>query len=167
MELNDIINLGASAFKGKLDLNGDGKVDLSEAGGALKALLSNEQGEFDLAYVIEKMKSSGLVSMAESWLGDGKNDAVRPGQVADIFGKDKIAAFAEKLGIREISALNGLSEALPKLVDKSSSGGSLLSMGQDLLASVGGVDGVVDLAKKMLGSEPEEKAASENTTTAA
>lgn len=156
MEFNDILQQGAKAFKSRLDLNGDGTVDISEVGTAMKMLLSDESGEINLASIVDKMKSSGLVSMAESWLGDGANDPVRGNQLTEIFGKDKIAAFAQKLGIREVSALNGLIDSLPKVIDKSSAGGSLLEMGSKLLESMGGtaaVAGVVDLAKKALASD--------------
>ena len=89
MELNDIIQLGAKTFKGKLDLNGDGKVDINEASEALKTLLSNNQGQFDLAAVVDKMRSSGLADLASSWLSDGKNDPVTPGQIKQIIEPEK------------------------------------------------------------------------------
>ena len=160
MEFNDILQQAAKSFKARLDLNGDGSVDVAEVGNALKALLSDENGEINLAGLVDKLKSSGLAEVAESWLGDGKNEAVRGGQLAEIFGKEKIAAFAEKLGLRQVTALNGLSDAVPQVVDKSSSGGSLL---EGLLASVGGVAGVVEMAKKALSpdADTEEKSADE------
>jgi uncharacterized protein YidB (DUF937 family) len=161
MDLNDIVNLGASAFKGKLDLNGDGKVDLTEATTAIKTLLSNEKGEIDLAAIVDKMKSSGFGEIAQTWLSDGKNSIITPGQVSEIFGKDKIAAFAEKLGIRNITALNGIADALPKLVDKASPTGSLadslIAKGQELLESVGGVDGIVEKATPALVLEDDNQ----------
>lgn len=158
MELNDIIQLGAKAFKGKLDLNGDGKVDINEASEALKTLLSNNQGQFDLAAVVDKMRNSGLADLASSWLSDGKNDPVTPGQIKQIIDPEKLKEFASKLNIREIAALNGLSNALPNLIDKSSINGvlnditgTLTDIGNKVLESVGGVDGALEKAKSALG----------------
>ena len=60
----------------------------------------------------------------------------------EMFGGDKLANFANQLGLDQDSANNGLSEMLPNLVDKSSSGGNLLE-------SVGGLGGALDMAKKL------------------
>ena len=54
----------------------------------------------------------------------------------------KISQAAAELGTDEGSLLNGLSQALPQMIDKSSSGGSLLD-------AVGGLDGALNMAKKL------------------
>ena len=61
-----------------------------------------------------------------------------------MFGSDKISEFASKLGLSEDEAAGGLSEALPQLVDKASSGGSLLE-------SMGGISGALGMAGKLFG----------------
>jgi uncharacterized protein YidB (DUF937 family) len=58
-----------------------------------------------------------------------------------MLGGDKITEFASKLGVDEDTAADTLAEAVPQMVDKGSSGGSLLD-------SVGGIEGAIGLAKK-------------------
>jgi uncharacterized protein YidB (DUF937 family) len=90
------------------------------------------------------MDSGGLGAIAQSWLGDGDNQPVSPEQVTNMFGADKISEFASKLGLSNEEAAGGLSEALPQMVDKASTGGSLLD-------SIGGVSGAIGLAGKLFG----------------
>ena len=87
------------------------------------------------------MNMGSLMSIASSWLGDGNNESISSNQVSEVFDEEKISDFASQLGISNDSALNGLTEALPAIVDKSSSGGSLLD-------SVGGLDGIMSMASR-------------------
>ena len=64
--------------------------------------------------------------------------------IKDILGGDAISAFASKLGVGDEDAANGLADAIPQMVDKSSDGGSLLD-------SVGGLGGAVSMAKGLFG----------------
>jgi uncharacterized protein YidB (DUF937 family) len=61
-----------------------------------------------------------------------------------MLGTDKISEFASKLGLSNEEAAGGLSDAIPQIVDKASSGGSLLD-------SFGGVSGAIGLASKLFG----------------
>jgi uncharacterized protein YidB (DUF937 family) len=142
MDINTIIQMGAQLFKGHLDKNHDGQLDTTEISSALTSLFSNSQGQFDLASLMNNMQGSDLMAIAASWLGNGPNQAIQPDQLAQIFGNDKIAAFAQQLGLSLEKALSGLTEAVPAVVDKSSNGGSLLDM-------VGGVSGAINLASKL------------------
>jgi uncharacterized protein YidB (DUF937 family) len=142
MELNEIIQMGAQLFKGQLDKDHDGHLNMTEVSSALMGLFSNSQGQLDIGSLLNNMKGGDLMAMAASWLGDGPNQAVQPSQLSQIFGDDKIAAFAKQLGLSPEKALTGLTEAVPAVVDKSSSGGSLLDM-------VGGVSGAISLAGKL------------------
>ena len=89
------------------------------------------------------MKEKGMGDVADSWLGDGDNADISPDQLKDVLGADKISAAAAELGTDEGSLLEGLREAVTQMVDKSSSGGSLLD-------SLGGLGGVANMAKKFL-----------------
>ena len=64
----------------------------------------------------------------------------RADQVRQVVGNDKVAAMASELETDEDSVLDGLKDALPQIIDKSSVGGSLLDNPGDLL----------NLAKKFL-----------------
>lgn len=119
-----------------------GANDSSAAQSALDELVGGSRG-FNLGEIVGKFTGSGgdLAKKAESWLGDGGNDAISPEQLQEVIGSDKIEAFAARLGIGREEASSGLSAALPELIDKSSRGGSLLD-------SVGGVSGLAGLASK-------------------
>lgn len=144
MDINNIMQIGAQLFQNQLDKDHDGQVETAEITTALMGLLSNNQGQFDLGSLVSKMQGGDLMAMAASWLGDGQNDAIQPDQLAQLFSNEKIAAFAQQLGISPEQALNGLTAAVPAVVDKSSSGGSLLDR-------VGGVSGAINLASQLFG----------------
>ena len=112
------------------------------AGSALDELVDGDKS-FDLGDIVGKFTSSGgdLASKARSWLGDGGNESISASQVQDAIGLDKIEAFARKLGIGTEEASGKLSEIMPELIDKSSTGGSLLD-------SIGGARGLGGLASK-------------------
>lgn len=156
MEMTDLIKMGATMFinsKSSGD-NGSG-LDLDSLISALSGLAggnanssSAEGGEqssgFDIGSILEKMQSGDLASMASSWLGDGDNAEISNSQITDVFGQDKISDFASKLGLNEDEAVGGLRDALPKMVDQASSGGSILD-------SIGGIEGALNLASKIFG----------------
>ena len=129
----------------KSNLSGDAgsKLDLSSLTTALSGLTDGDGG-FDLGALMKNMDSSGLGDMAKSWLGDGANAEISAEQISSAIGSEKISAFATKLGISVQEAAGGLSEALPKMVDNASSGGSFLD-------SIGGVEGVLGFASKLFG----------------
>lgn len=133
----DIMQMGASLLSEKLGMD----IDPNAVGSALSGLLSNSSGELDLAGLAGKMASSGeLGSIVSSWLGDGANSAISADSIASIFGSDKLAEFAGQLGTDAGTASNGLAEVLPEMMDKASSGGSLLDM-------AGGASGLLGAAK--------------------
>ncbi len=135
----DILKLGASLLMDKL---GDGNSDLGSISSALGGLLSDNDGNLNLGNIVSSMQEMGLGSIVESWLGDGDNEAISGEQVKELFGGERISELASQMGTDENSVLAGLSEALPQVVDKSSSGGSLLD-------SLGGLDGVMNMARKL------------------
>jgi len=143
MDMGDIIQVGAQLFQSKLDQDGDG-IDMGDIVSALTGLVSGSDGNVDMGSIMSSLNAGGLASLAASWLGDGDNEEIAPEQVKDIFGGDKISEFASKLGLDEDSALSGLTSAIPAIMDKSSSGGSLLD-------SIGGISGAVGLASKLFG----------------
>ncbi len=114
----------------------------SDAVGDVMNSLLGDGDKADLGSLVSGLKSKGLGDVASSWLGDGANQAISADQLKNALGSEKISAAAAKLGADEGTLLSGLSEALPQLVDKASSGGSLLE-------SVGGVGGLAGMAKKL------------------
>jgi uncharacterized protein YidB (DUF937 family) len=136
----DLMELGTQLLSDQLG----GKVDAGNTTNALSSLLGDGQGGVDLAGIVSKMASNGdLGNIVNSWLGDGANSAISAESLLGLFGEDQIADFATKLGTDSGSAAGTLSEILPQMIDKSSSGGSLLG-------AAGGLDGLLGAAKSFL-----------------
>lgn len=134
----DLLQLGAQLLQSKLGNN----LDLDMVKGALTSLVGDSNGNLDIANLAQGFLSNGgLQSQVASWLGDGANESVSASQITDILGSDKVSGFAKTLGLGQEDAAQGLSDVLPQLVDKASSGGELLDQ-------FGGVGGLADLAKK-------------------
>lgn len=145
----DLMKLGTQLLMNKLG----GNASESGIAGALSGLLGNSSGGsdgggLDIGSLVSQMVSGGggggLQSVVASWLGDGDNEPIAANQIKALLGGDKVSQFASQLGVDEDTAADGLAEAIPQMVDKGSSGGSLLD-------SVGGISGAVDMAKKFLG----------------
>lgn len=131
----DLMKIGTELIGSKLG----GGANPQAITSALGSLLSNSKGESGLGGIVAAMQGKGLGSIAESWLGDGDNADISTDQVREVVGKDKIADMAAQLNTDEGSLLNGLKDALPQIIDKSSSGGSFL----------GNAGGLLGMAKKL------------------
>lgn len=147
MDMADLLKMGATMFKNSKQSGDAGSgLDIGSLISALSGVAGGDrsQGGFDLGALLSKMESDGIGGIAKSWLGDGNNQAISPDQITHMLGADKISEFASKLGLSNQEAAGGLSEALPQMVDKASSGGSLLD-------SIGGVSGAISMASKLFG----------------
>ena len=148
MDMANLLKMGATMFmNSKQSGDAGSNLDVGSLTSAFSELSGGDstQGGFDMGSLLSKMDSSGLGNMAKSWLGDGNNEAILPENISSMFGADKISEFASKLGLSDEEAAGGLSEALPQMVDKASSGGSLLD-------SIGGIQGAIGVASKLFGN---------------
>jgi len=130
----DLIEMGAQLLSEKLGVN----VDPQTVRSALAGLLGDGQGELDLSGLASRMAGSGeLDTLLGSWLGDGANQSLSTDSVRDLFGQEQVGQFADKVGVDNQAAAEGLAEVIPRLVDKASSGGRLLEEfgGGDLLGA--------------------------------
>lgn len=143
MDIQQLLKLGAQAFQSRLGSQLADSISLDSIMGALSGLLPGDGDNIDLGQLVGNMQGGGLASMAESWLGDGGNEEIGGDQVRDLLGSDAIGSFAEKLGLDESQAVEGLKGAVPAMIDKASSGGSL-----DML---GGASGLLGAAGKLFG----------------
>lgn len=136
----DFKNIAIKMFMEKFG----GSSDNDTSAAALGELVGGN-GNFDIRDIVGKFSGVGgeIEEKTKSWLGDGTNESISTSQLNDVLGSDKIEAFAAKLGIDGNEASGGLAELLPELIDKSSSGGSLLD-------SVGGAGGLASMASKFL-----------------
>jgi len=107
-----------------MDLLGD---KLGDAGGIMEALGGLTGGDgLDLGGIADKLKQGGLGDQVDSWMGDGDNLPVSADQVKEAVGEDKLSEMAGKLGVDSDGAADKLSQLLPTVMDKASSGGNLL-----------------------------------------
>lgn len=135
-----LLQMAAQLF---LDKSGGASgLDAGTVGSALKNLLPGDGDDLNIGALVAQFGSGDLASMVGSWLGDGDNDAISGSSIVDAFGSDKVASFASELGIGSDKAAEGLAGMIPELINKNSSGGSLLD-------SVGGAEGMASFAKKL------------------
>ena len=136
----DLIQLGAQLLSENLGI----QLDTETVSSALSGLLGDGQGNVDLAALASKMAASGeLGGILNSWLGDGGNSPITADSIMGLLGNSNVADFAGKLGTDADTAASGLADVLPQLMDKASSGGSLLE-------SAGGLDGLLGAASSFL-----------------
>ncbi|WP_339896830.1 YidB family protein [uncultured Gilvimarinus sp.] len=123
-----LLNMAADIFLNQLGGKGEG-LDLQKVMGGLKSLLPTEGGDLDIPALLNMVtqQGGGLAAAAQSWLGDGANQSLGSQDVKSLLGEDKVAQFGSQIGVETDTAAEGLAGMLPKLLDKSSEGGSLLS----------------------------------------
>lgn len=143
MDISQILKIGAQAFQSQLGQELAGSLSLDKIMDALAGLLPGTGKNVDLGALVGKMQGGGLAALAESWLGDGGNAGIGAEQLMSMFGKGDIMRFADKLGLDQDTALEGLKGAVPEMVDKASTGGTL--------ESLGGVGGLMGMAGKLFG----------------
>ncbi len=139
----DMMQLAGQLLASQLGKSsGGGNADLVQSviGGLLGG--SSKSG-IDLGSLVGSLQNSGLGDIAESWLGDGDNQHISRSQIENMLGAGNIQSAASELGADQNDLLRGLQNMLPSVVDKSSSGGSLLD-------AVGGISGLAGLASKFL-----------------
>ena len=146
MDIGDLLKMGANAFiQSKMSGDAGSGLNSDMLTSALGSLMggnnnANTEG-LDIGSILSGMNSSGLGDIAKSWLGDGANANISTDQISSMFDSEKLSEFASQLGLSQEEAKGGLADALPKIVDNASSGGSLLD-------SIGGISGAIDLASK-------------------
>ena len=135
------MKLGTQLLMSKLSSGTN--ADSSAVQNALGSLMGSGETP-DIGSLLSGLQSGGLGDIVKSWLGDGDNAPISADQVRNVVDGNKLSKLASVLGTDEGSVLSGLQEAMPQMVDKASSGGSLLD-------SIGGISGVANLAKGLLG----------------
>ena len=148
MDVNELLKIGAEAFLSSVSKQDDARaasagLSLDSIMQALAKLLPGQGQKLDLGALVGQMQGGGLAAIAESWLGNGSNQSIDVGQIIGLFGNEKIRGFAEQLGLSEQSAIAGLQDAVPSMVDKASTDGAL--------DALGGVSGVLGMAGKLFG----------------
>jgi uncharacterized protein YidB (DUF937 family) len=71
-----------------------------------------------LGGLLDKLQKGGLGDVANSWVGQGQNKPVSPGQLGPALGNDLIKTLSQRSGIPEDELMKQLSSILPGVVDK-------------------------------------------------
>lgn len=124
-------------------VGGDNTQGSAQAGllPALMELVNNYPG--GLSGLIQKFQEAGLGGVAASWVGDGPNEAVTPGQLQSVLGEDMVSQLAQRSGQDSGSVLGALSGLLPNLVDQATPNGEAsLQSGQNN-SLLGGLSGML------------------------
>ena len=82
------------------------------AGGAAGSVLSGGLGD-----LMRQLQQQGLGDQADSWVGNGPNKQVSPGDLGSALGVDQIEALTSQSGMSRDELLGALSQHLPGLVD--------------------------------------------------
>ncbi|PWL19132.1 hypothetical protein DKP76_00725 [Falsochrobactrum shanghaiense] len=78
-----------------------------------------------LGGLLEQLAQAGHGDKVDSWLGQGDNAQIEPGQLGDALGQKTLSEIAQHAGIDQQELLNQLSQVLPGLVDKLTAGGKV------------------------------------------
>jgi uncharacterized protein YidB (DUF937 family) len=93
--------------------------------GGLGSLLAGGAGGGMLGDLVQQFDQSGAGDAARSWVSQGENIPVTPQQIENTFGSDIINQLAGQFGLDKRELLQGLSEALPDVVNQLTPDGRL------------------------------------------
>lgn len=91
------------------------QVDASNDGGLLGGL----------GGLLEKFQQSGQGDVINSWIGNGQNKPIQPGQLGQVLGQDTLNNLAQKAGINSNDLLGQLAQHLPEIINKLTPNGRL------------------------------------------
>jgi len=148
MDFNELFKMGAELIQNNSD-DATTSLDTDSISNAISGLLQGSDGGLDLSGIMSSLSDGNLSEIVNSWLGNGENMPIDTDQITQLLGSDKIEEFASNLGISFDSASQALSDALPQVIDKATSGEDNLV--SQMLEQVGGVDGAMDMFNKMFG----------------
>jgi uncharacterized protein YidB (DUF937 family) len=90
-------------------------------GGSLGGAL----GGGGLGGLLQQFEQAGLGNVAQSWVSNGPNHPVSPGQLQDVFGQQKVNDMANQAGLEPGDFLSQLAQHLPNAVNGMTPNGRL------------------------------------------
>lgn len=78
-----------------------------------------------LRELIQKFQNGGEAETVDSWIGQGQNAPIQPGQLRSVLGQQTISDLMRHSGLTEQELLTQLAKVLPNLVDNLTPGGRL------------------------------------------
>src|SRR6266702_5392282 len=103
------VNAGAGGGLGDLLKGGLGGL---LAGGAAGSVLSGGLGD-----LLNQLQQGGHGETANTWVGNGENKPIAPGDLANALGADQIQSLSAQSGLSRDELLSGLSQYLPQVID--------------------------------------------------
>jgi len=101
-----------------------GQVTAAAAPGLISQVLA-KTNLGDLQGIVNQLQQGGLGPQVQSWLSNGANMPVSPGQLKAALGNEQVRQIAEHFGVPVDQALKWLAEHLPATVDQASPNGTL------------------------------------------
>ena len=111
---------------------------------ALLGLLGGQGGsnQTGLHQIVGTMQANGLGSIAQSWIGNGANQAITPAQVEQVLSSGQLSQLATQSGLPADQLKTNIAAILPHLVSGLSPNGSLPEPAQ-VQGLVGQLQGVL------------------------
>ena len=75
--------------------------------------------------LVSMFEQAGLGHIAQSWVGNGPNQAVSPDQLQSVLGQDQVQTMASQAGMEPQDFLSQLSQHLPNAVHQMTPGGQV------------------------------------------
>jgi uncharacterized protein YidB (DUF937 family) len=100
---------------------------------ALMGLMQNG----GLQKILGGLNANGLTSTVDTWTAGGENQKISAADVEAAVPKEQLQQVAQQANVSEEEAASGLSQLLPGLVDKPSSGGGHLPESNDVAGMLG------------------------------
>jgi uncharacterized protein YidB (DUF937 family) len=82
------------------------------AGGAAGSVISGGLGD-----LLKQLQQGGHGETANSWVGNGPNKQIAPGDLANALGADQINSLMSQSGLSRDELLSGLSQHLPDVIN--------------------------------------------------
>jgi uncharacterized protein YidB (DUF937 family) len=106
---------------------GLGDIFKGPLGGLLGGAAAGSVISGGLGDLMKQLQQGGHGDAANSWVGNGPNKAISPGDLANALGADQIDAISSQSGLSRDDLLKGLSQYLPQAVDHLTPDGRLPS----------------------------------------
>lgn len=89
-------------------------------GSILGSVIASQGG---IGGLVQKMNQAGLGDVVNSWVGNGPNQPVQPGQLGQAIGHDQVDQWSQQTGMSHDTILSELSKMLPHAVDQATPNG--------------------------------------------
>lgn len=78
-----------------------------------------------ISQLLSNAGSQGLGHIVQSWVSNGSNQSIAPGQVQSVVGEDRLIEFAQRAGVPPGIASAALARILPALIDRVTPNGKM------------------------------------------